>query len=72
MIASSNSVARCGEQIFEPGPQIDAALANRSLRFAARWPDAAVIVNSYGFAVSPPKGRPVGLIIETIFYNIID
>jgi hypothetical protein len=60
MIASSNSVARCGGQIFEPGPQIDAALANRSARLAARWPDtAAVIVNSWYFcrltAATPQK-----------------
>jgi len=32
-------------------PQIAAALANRSLRLAARWPDAVVIVISFGFAV---------------------
>jgi hypothetical protein len=51
MTASSNSVVRCGGQIFEPAPHIAAALANRSLRFAARWPDAAVIVISFGFAI---------------------
>jgi hypothetical protein len=60
MMASSNSVARCGGQIFEPEPQIAAALANRSPRFAARRPDPAFIVNSFGFAASPSKklGRP--------------
>ena len=51
MIASSNSVARSGRQIFEPGPHINAALANRSARFAARWFDLAFIINAFGFAV---------------------
>jgi hypothetical protein len=62
MIASSNSVTRCGGQIFEPGPQIDAALANRSLRFAARWPDAAVIVNSCGFGIRRLSPEKLGLL----------
>jgi hypothetical protein len=43
MIASSISVARSGGQIFEPAPQIDAALANRSRRFAAGLFDFAFI-----------------------------
>jgi len=51
MIASSNSVARSGGQIFEPGPHINTALANRSPRFAARWFDLAFIINALGFAV---------------------
>jgi hypothetical protein len=55
MIASSNSVARCGGQIFEPEPHIAAALANRSPRFAARRPDPVLIVNSCGFAVHLQK-----------------
>jgi hypothetical protein len=50
MIASSNSVARSGGQIFEPGPHINAALANRSARFAARWFDLAFIINAFDFA----------------------
>jgi hypothetical protein len=45
MIASSNSVARWGGQIFEPAPpHIDAALANRSPRFVARWFEVAFIL----------------------------
>jgi hypothetical protein len=48
MIASSNSVARCGGQIFEPELHIAAALANRSPRFAARRPDPGFIINSCG------------------------
>jgi hypothetical protein len=55
MIASSNSVARCGGQIFEPEPHIAAALANLSPRFAARRPDPAFIINSFGFAFTPKK-----------------
>jgi hypothetical protein len=51
MVASSNSVARSGEQIFEPGPQINAALTNRSPQSAARWFDLAFIINAFGFAV---------------------
>jgi hypothetical protein len=35
----------------KPGPHIDAALANRSPRFAARWFDVAFIINAFGFAV---------------------
>jgi hypothetical protein len=50
MIASSISVALSGGQIFEPAPQIDAALANRSRRFAVRCFDPAVIISSFGFA----------------------
>jgi hypothetical protein len=53
MTASSNSVARSGGQIFEPEPHIDAALANRALRFAARWPDPVLIIGSFSFAVHP-------------------
>jgi hypothetical protein len=51
MIAPSNSVARSGGQIFEPGPHIIAALVNRSARFAARWFDLAFIINAFDFAV---------------------
>jgi hypothetical protein len=58
MLASSNSVARSGGQIFEPGPHINAALANRSPRFAARLFDLAFIIlilplifNAFGLAV---------------------
>jgi hypothetical protein len=47
MIASSNSVARSGGQIFEPRPQINAALANRSARFAVRWFDIAFMMNAF-------------------------
>jgi hypothetical protein len=51
MIASSNSVARSGGQIFELGPHINAALANRSQRFVARLFDLVVITNASVFAV---------------------
>jgi hypothetical protein len=51
MIASSNSVARSGGQIFEPGAHINTALANRLPRFAARWFDLAFIINAFGFVV---------------------
>jgi hypothetical protein len=51
MVASSNSVPRSGAQIFEPGPQINAALTNRSPQSAARWFDLAFIINAFGFAV---------------------
>ena len=44
MIASSNSVARSGGQIFEPGPHMNAALANMSPRSAARLFDLAFII----------------------------
>jgi hypothetical protein len=44
------SVARSVGQIFKPAPQIDAALANRSRRFAVRCFDPAVIISSFGFA----------------------
>jgi hypothetical protein len=36
---------------FEPGLHINAALTNRSLRFAARWFDLAFIINAFSFAV---------------------
>jgi hypothetical protein len=59
MIASSNSVARSGGQILEPGPPINAALASRSPRFAARWFDLAFMINAFGFATSDDsKDKP--------------
>jgi hypothetical protein len=60
MIASSNSVARSGGQIFEPGPHINAALANRSARFAARWFDLAFIINAFDFAVLTSGHSKIG------------
>jgi hypothetical protein len=44
------SIVSTGGQIFEPGPHINAALANRSARFAARWFDLAFIINAFDFA----------------------
>jgi hypothetical protein len=41
-------VARSGGQIFELGPHINAALANRSARFAARCFDLAFIITAFG------------------------
>jgi hypothetical protein len=35
---------------FEPGPHINAALTNRSVRFAARWFGVAFIINTFRFA----------------------
>jgi hypothetical protein len=52
MIASSNSVARSGGQTFESGPHINAALANRLRRFAARWFVIAFMIYAFGFATS--------------------
>jgi hypothetical protein len=51
MIASSNSIPRSSGRIVEPGPHINAALANRSPWFAARWFDLAFTINAFGFAV---------------------
>jgi hypothetical protein len=63
MIASSNSVARSGGQIFEPGPHINTALANRSPRFAVRWVDLSFMINAFGFATSDvSKNKPPVLI----------
>jgi hypothetical protein len=36
---------------FEPAPHINAALANRSPWFAARWFDVAFIINAFGFVL---------------------
>jgi hypothetical protein len=44
-------VARSGGQFFEPIPHTNAALANPSPRFAARWFDLVFIINAFGFAV---------------------
>jgi hypothetical protein len=57
MIASSNSLARSGGQIFEPGRHTEAALANRSPRFAVRWLDLGFIIMALAspFDVSSPE-----------------
>ena len=74
-------MARSGGQIFEPGPHINAALANRQPRLAARLFDLAFIIlilpSSSVSLASPFDVRSFGkyasvAITEAIFYNMSD